>query len=67
MWFDYKKDVAPLYKDETYRRMFATASGRRRPKNVDKLKTLKTAGEEDDRTWRARLAARWARWTRGSD
>lgn len=29
MWHDYKKRVAPLYQDETYRRLFATASGRR--------------------------------------
>ena len=39
MWFAFKKDVAPLYKDETQRRMFATASGR--PRGADKLKKLK--------------------------
>jgi hypothetical protein len=39
MWFSAKKDAAPLYKDETMRRSFATASGR--PKGADKLKKLK--------------------------
>jgi hypothetical protein len=33
MWHDYKKRVAPLYQDETYRRLFATASGRRPQRN----------------------------------
>ena len=47
MWFDFKKDVAPLYKDETQRRMFATASGR--PKGADKLKKLKVKGAEDEK------------------
>jgi hypothetical protein len=50
MWFEYKKSVAPIYKDETYRRMFATASGRPKGK-----------GDKDEKGWRARLAARWTR------
>jgi hypothetical protein len=53
MWFKEKKAMAPLYKDETHRRIFATASGR--PKGADKLKKLKTKGE---RGWIARLFGR---------
>jgi hypothetical protein len=45
MWFDFKKDVAPLYKDETNRRMFATASGR--PRGAGKLKKLKIKSSEE--------------------
>ena len=45
MWFGIKSDVAPLYKDETLRRAFATASGR--PKGVKKLKKLKTEAEKE--------------------
>jgi hypothetical protein len=44
MWFSFKKEVAPLYKDETHRRAFATASGR--PKGADKLKKLKAKDEK---------------------
>jgi hypothetical protein len=47
MWFAFKKDVAPLYKDETDRRMFATASGR--PRGADKLKKLKIKGEKEEK------------------
>jgi hypothetical protein len=57
MWFEYKKSVAPVYQDETYRRLFATASGRRKQVGREK------EGEaEDDKPqgWRAR----WARWMR---
>ena len=50
MWFGMKKDAAPIYKDETNRRMFATASGR--PKGADKLKKLKLKdGKEPKRRW----------------
>jgi hypothetical protein len=45
MWFAFKKDVAPLYKDETGRRMFATASGR--PRGADKLKKLKIKSSKE--------------------
>ncbi|UCF20011.1 MAG: hypothetical protein JSU87_00955 [Gemmatimonadota bacterium] len=42
MWFEYKKSVAPIYRDETYRRMFATASGRPRKKgDPDEQKGLR--------------------------
>lgn len=60
-WFDYKKQVAPLYKDETNRRLFATASGRRPVRRGDE----EDAGEEEDarRLWLAELwRQRWARW-----
>jgi hypothetical protein len=55
MWFEYKKSVAPIYQDETYRRMFATASGARRRKN-------RKAGDGDgeDKSWFARLTERLA-------
>ncbi len=56
MWFEYKKRVAPLYKDETHRRMFATASGR--PKGADKLKKLKVKGSKQEKGWRRWLSAR---------
>ncbi|HSG82460.1 MAG TPA: hypothetical protein VLC48_09425 [Gemmatimonadota bacterium] len=62
MWFGFKRDVAPLYKDETMRRAFATASGR--PKGVDKLKKMKLADskadpeDEQPRSWRERLFGR---------
>ncbi len=59
MWFDFKKDVAPLYKDETHRRMFATASGR--PKGADKLKKLKDRdpkGEKGRFGWFGRASKR---------
>jgi len=53
MWYKEKKAMAPLYKDETHRRIFATASGR--PKGADKLKKLKSKGEKDERGWLARF------------
>jgi hypothetical protein len=58
MWFGFKRDVAPLYKDETMRRAFATASGR--PKGVDKLKKMKLAEEKEEKpkSWRERLFGR---------
>jgi hypothetical protein len=56
MWFNLKKDVAPLYKDETHRRIFATASGR--PKGADKLKKLKVKGPKGNRGWLAWFSAR---------
>ncbi len=46
MWFKLKKDVAPIYQDETQRRIFATASGR--PKGAEKLKKLKTKEEKEE-------------------
>ena len=52
MWFEYKKRIAPIYQDETYRRLFATASGRDRPKGVDKLKKMKLKGSEEVTGWR---------------
>lgn len=52
MWFEYKKHVAPIYQDETYRRLFATASGRDRPKGVEKLKKMKLKGSEEPKGWR---------------
>lgn len=53
MWYDYKKHVAPIYQDETYRRMFATASGRRpRRKKQD---------EDRDEETRGSFASRWMR------
>ncbi|NIR44396.1 MAG: hypothetical protein GWN99_00545 [Gemmatimonadetes bacterium] len=59
MWFGYKKSVAPLYKDETNRRAFATASGRDRPKGVDKLKKMELADDsEESKSWLARLFSR---------
>ncbi len=42
MWFELKKDMASLYKDETNRRAFATASGR--PRGAEKLKKMKLGG-----------------------
>ncbi len=59
MWFGLKREVAPLYKDETMRRAFATASGRR-PKGVDKLKKMKLADSKDPqpKSWRERLFGR---------
>jgi hypothetical protein len=52
MWYEYKKSVAPIYQDETYRRMFATASGARH---------RKSKGEDgDEKSWFARLADRLA-------
>ena len=56
MWFKEKKAMAPLYKDETHRRSFATASGR--PPGADKLKKLKSKDEKDERGWFARLFGR---------
>jgi len=56
MWFKEKKAMAPLYKDETHRRIFATASGR--PPGADKLKKLKTNGSKDERGWFARMFGR---------
>ncbi len=58
MWFEFKKRAAPLYQDETYRRLFATASGRQRPKGVDKLKKLKSKDPSEPTGWR--------RWFSGS-
>jgi hypothetical protein len=52
MWFNYKKRIAPIYQDETYRRLFATASGRDRPKGVDKLKKLKSKDTDEVKGWR---------------
>ena len=52
MWFEYKKRVAPIYQDETYRRLFATASGRNRPKGVDKLKKMKLKDPNEVTGWR---------------
>jgi hypothetical protein len=54
MWFRLKKDVAPLYKDEMNRRIFATASGR--PKGADRLKKMKL--RKDRRGWLRRLFRR---------
>lgn len=62
MWFDYKKEVAPLYKYETDRRLFATSPGRR----SERQRGNEAEGEgEDTRTrWLAeRWRERWARWT----
>ncbi len=59
MWFRLKTDVAPLYKDETQRRLFATASGR--PKGVEKLKKLKLEDPEEVTGWRRWLAGPWKR------
>ena len=56
MWFKLKKDVAPIYQDETQRRIFATASGR--PKGADKLKKLKTKEEKQERGLRVWLLGR---------
>jgi hypothetical protein len=56
MWFEFKKRVAPLYKDEMHRRMFATASGR--PKGADKLKKLKPKDPKEEKGWRRWLSAR---------
>jgi len=56
MWFKEKKAMAPLYKDETHRRIFATASGR--PKGADKLKKLKSKDEKNERGWLSRLFGR---------
>jgi hypothetical protein len=56
MWFGLKREVAPLYKDETMRRAFATASGR--PKGAEKLKKLKLADSKSPRGWRERFLAR---------
>ncbi len=56
MWFKAKKNMAALYKDETHRRAFATASGR--PKGADKLKKLKSKDSKDERGWLARLFGR---------
>ncbi len=50
MWFKLKKDAAPLYKDETHRRIFATASGR--PKGAEKLKKLKRERPKRAKGWR---------------
>ena len=57
MWFKLKKSVAPLYKDEAHRRMFATASGR--PKGADKLRKLKPKGRKKKKKkgWLSRLFA----------
>lgn len=61
MWFDYKKQVAPLYKDETNRRLFATASGRR----PQRRRVEQSEAPEDERTRRTWLAERWReRWAR---
>ena len=56
MWFDLKKGVAPIYKDETQRRIFATASGR--PKGAEKLKKLKLADSKEESGWFARFFGR---------
>jgi hypothetical protein len=55
-WFDFKKRAAPLYHDETHRRMFATASGR--PKGADKLKKLKLADDNEVKWWRRWFSSR---------
>ncbi len=59
MWFRLKRDVAPLYKDETQRRLFATASGR--PRGVEKLKKLELADSTEETGWRRWLTAAWKR------
>ncbi len=59
MWFRLKKDVAPLYKDETQRRLFATASGR--PPGAEKLKKLELADSPEVTGWRRWLAGAWKR------
>ena len=62
MWFDYKKQVAPLYKDETNRRLFATASGRR-PARRREDEEAAGDGEEQRRMWLAEIwREHWARW-----
>ncbi|UCC73739.1 MAG: hypothetical protein JSV86_04030 [Gemmatimonadota bacterium] len=67
MWFEYKKRVAPIYQDETYRRLFATASGRDRPKGVDKLKKMKLKGSDEVTGWRRWFGGRSKRGpTQGS-
>ncbi len=58
MWFEQKKRIAPIYQDETYRRLFATASGRFRPKGVDKLKKMKLKGSDED----SDEVTGWRRW-----
>jgi hypothetical protein len=52
MWFEYKKHVAPIYQDETYRRLFATASGRNRPKGLEKLRKMKHKDRNEVTGWR---------------
>ena len=63
MWFKLKKDAAPLYKDETHRRIFATASGR--PKGADKLKKLKPKEREGETGWLGWLFRRRRRRSAG--
>jgi hypothetical protein len=58
MWFEYKKRVAPIYQDETYRRLFATASGRNRPKGLNKLRKLKSKDPNKVTGWRRWFGAR---------
>jgi hypothetical protein len=58
MWVEYKKRVAPIYQDETYRRLFATASGRGRPKGVDKLKKMKLKSSDEPTGWRRLFGGR---------
>lgn len=55
MWFKSKKAAAPLYKDETSRRSFATASGR--PEGADKLKKLKAKDPKEEKGWLTRFFA----------
>ncbi|UCC84241.1 MAG: hypothetical protein JSW46_04745 [Gemmatimonadota bacterium] len=52
MWFEYKKRVAPIYQDETYRRLFATASGRNRPRGLKKLRKMKNKNPNEVTGWR---------------
>ncbi len=59
MWFNLKRDVAPLYKDETQLRLFTTTSGR--PKGAEKLKGPKLPDSEEVRRWRRWFSAHWYR------
>lgn len=59
MWFREKKEVTPLYKDETQRRLFAIVSDH--PPGVDRLKKMELASDKDETGWRRWLSGAWKR------
>lgn len=66
MWFDYEKEVAPLYKDETNRRLFTTTFGQqenRRKKDEEPEEDIWALRRWLGKPWKER----WVRWTGGSE
>ncbi|NIR45853.1 MAG: hypothetical protein GWN99_15595 [Gemmatimonadetes bacterium] len=58
-YMSYKRHVAPLYRSELDRRLFATASGKGRKKQREQAK--KARAEKNRREW---LRGRWLKRTR---